>query len=93
MPRSLKTAIRWFVFVAVVVIASALVGGQMASTQNPADEGCTNGRVPCPDVACVSGCWADGTFPQNGSKVRETAFAPAECGIGAHGCITQSCHH
>jgi len=93
MSLSLRGVVRGVAFLAAVVLALGMAGNQSASTEISTVDDCTNGRVPCPDVACVSGCWADGTFPQQGSKVKETVFAPAECGIGAHGCITQSCHH
>jgi len=91
MSLSLKAVTRVLAVAAVVAMLSAMVGNQNASTRVTGDEQCTNGRAPCPNVACVSACWADGTVPNQGTKVKNTPFAPNECEPGG-GCFTQACH-
>ena len=90
MSLSLKRVARVLAVAAVVAILSATVGSQNASTQVAGDDQCTDGRAPCPNVACAGECWSDGTVPNQGTKVKRTQFST--CGIGEDGCITQSCH-
>ena len=91
MQVSLRVVVRAFLVAAVLGVLTATIGTQIASTAVSGDGQCPNDRTPCPNVACVSACWADGTVHNHGTKVKETQFAPVECGVGAHGCITQSC--
>jgi hypothetical protein len=89
--------VRVLAIVAVVAVGLLVVSNQVrlstaATTSAPSDPQCSNGKGPCPNVACVSGCWSDGTYENRGTMAVQKAFAPVECGLGAKGCVTQSCH-
>lgn len=45
----------------------------------------------CPNVACNSSCWDDGTHFSPGTKATEIGFAPQGC-EGPTGCVTQICN-
>jgi hypothetical protein len=88
--------------VRLLAVAAAIATISLASVNSPSKSGAfacgvnaTGGATPltpCPNTACVSACWDDGTYYSPGHEAVEKQFAPVECGIGHHGCITRTCH-
>lgn len=87
MRRSNRLVVRALMFVAVLAaISSAIVlysvrGGAWADPP-----------PPCPDVACNSLCWSDGTHSNNGTRVIQKSPTLLECGNNDGTCETQPCH-